>query len=235
MSGSRTSRRILSLLFALLASLVQSGPAQAGPDDEGSLTALRIYLERETSGLSGRTEIIVGSLDPRLRLAPCRQVEPFLPQGTRLWGKAMIGLRCHDAAGWTAYLPVEIKVWGEALVAVAGFAAGQSLGSRDVRSEEVELTRESGALTAATQLSDRMLVRAVVPGQVLRQDHFRIRPLVNAGDMVRVIYRGNGFTVSSEGRAIGQAQAGQSLRVRTSSGKMLAGIVQAGRVVEISF
>jgi flagellar basal body P-ring formation protein FlgA len=40
-----------------------------------------------------RPEIEVGALDTRLRLAPCQQVEPYLPRGSRLWGRTRIGLR----------------------------------------------------------------------------------------------------------------------------------------------
>ena len=31
-------------------------------------------------------EVSVGTLDSRLRLAPCSRVEPYLPAGSRLWG-----------------------------------------------------------------------------------------------------------------------------------------------------
>jgi flagella basal body P-ring formation protein FlgA len=55
-----------------------------------------------------RTEIELGELDSRLRLAPCAKVEPFLPPGARLWGKTRLGLRCTEGPsrlgrpGWFA-------------------------------------------------------------------------------------------------------------------------------------
>ncbi len=40
-----------------------------------------------------RLVVSVGSLDSRLNLAPCAQVEPYIPAGMRLWGKTRLGLR----------------------------------------------------------------------------------------------------------------------------------------------
>lgn len=224
---------VLAALVLLPDSL--SGNAWATNPAEDALGALRLYLEKETTGLQGRVEIVVGNLDPNLSLTPCTRVEPFIPPGTRLWGKALIGLRCLDKAGWTAWLPVEIKVSGPALVAAGPLAAGQSLSERDVRIEEIDLTRESGTVSTLPQIADRVLARAVPAGRVLRHEQFRVRPLVSQGDPVKVLYSGAGFSVSTDAQSLGQATAGQSLRVKTASGKILTGILQAGRTVEVSF
>ena len=44
-----------------------------------------------------RVDVRIGQLDPRLKLAPCATVQPYLPVGMKLWGNARIGLRCADA------------------------------------------------------------------------------------------------------------------------------------------
>ena len=49
--------------------------------------ALPAQQGAETATL--RMEVIVGNLDSRLRLAPCGNVEPYLPVGMRLWGKTL--------------------------------------------------------------------------------------------------------------------------------------------------
>ena len=45
-----------------------------------------------------RVEIEPGRLDPRLRLAPCERIEPYLPPGARAWGRSRVGLRCVQGA-----------------------------------------------------------------------------------------------------------------------------------------
>jgi len=45
---------------------------------------------------------------------------------------------------------------------------------------------------------------------------------------------GVGFSVSSEGKALGNALAGQIVQVRTNNGQTVSGIARPGGVVEVS-
>src|SRR5690606_8630019 len=72
-------------------------PSHAQPIDE---QALRVYLQDELSGSFGRADITIGDVDPRLHMAPCARIEPFLPAGARLWGRGMVGVRCVEGASW---------------------------------------------------------------------------------------------------------------------------------------
>src|SRR5213075_3004468 len=92
---------------------------------------------------STRVEVVVGQLDPRLHLAPCERIEPYLPPNVRLWGKSRIGLRCTQGrTAWNVYLPIAVKVWGRALVVPAGAAAGSVLADSDLADAEVDLAEE---------------------------------------------------------------------------------------------
>ena len=214
------------LLGALLG---WNAPAHAGPDD-----ALKMYLEKATSGLTGRVEVNIGSLDERLKLGPCGRVEPYIPAGVRLWGKTQIGLRCIEGSRWSVFLPVEIRVYGQALVAARSLPFGQPVGADDVRLEEVEFTKEPGvAVTDPRQLEGKSTTRMLAAGQVLRQEYFRAPPAIGAGDTVRVVYTGEGFNISTSGRAIGNAAEGQPVRVQTDAGRIVQGVARAGRVVEM--
>ena len=79
-----------------------------------------------------RTEIELGELDSRLRLAPCAKVEPFLPPGARLWGKTRLGLRCvQGTSRWTVFLPLTVKAFGPAWVVRGDIASGTVLTESD--------------------------------------------------------------------------------------------------------
>lgn len=203
--------------------------AQSAPAD-----TLKLFLEKAASGLPGRVEVQIGHLDERLRLAPCARIEPFVPPGTRLWGRSQIGLRCAEGASWTVYLPVEIRVFGSALVAARTIAYGQLAGPDDAKLAEVELSRESGqALADLNWLEGKSATRAIGTGQVLRAEYFRAPPAVGAGDSVRLIYSGAGFSVTAGGRALGAANEGQPVRVQTESGRIVQGVARTGRTVEM--
>lgn len=215
--------------FALL-TCVYTGVAAAQLDER----SIQLYLEKERVGVNGRVEVTVGEIDPRLRLAPCARMEPFVPKGARLWGRSNIGVRCIEGATWSTFMPVHVRIYAPALVATRGLSPGTALTAEDYRVEEVELTREPpGVFTDAAQLEDRVLVRTIAAGQTLRADQTRVRPVINAGEQVKVSYIGAGFMVAAEGRALSQAGNGQNVRVQTETGKILNGVARPGRIVEV--
>ena len=73
-----------------------------------------------------RVDVELGRLDPRLKLAPCQHVEPYLPAGYKPWGRTRIGLRCLEGAvRWNVFMPMTVKVYGVALVAATTLPAGR--------------------------------------------------------------------------------------------------------------
>lgn len=204
------------------------------PAPDGGGESLRLYVEQAAGRQPGRVEVLLGRLDDRLQLAPCHRIEPYVPPGTRLWGRARVGLRCVEGASWNVYLPVEVKVYGAALVASRSIPFGQPVGAEDVRIEEVELTREPGpALTDAHSLDGKTAARGIAAGQVLRAEFFRTPPVVNSGDTVRLVLNGSGFSVTASGRTLSAAQDGESVRVQTDSGKVVQGVARPGKLVEL--
>jgi len=52
--------------------------------------------------------------------------------------------------------------------------------------------------------------------------------------MVRIVSRGENFSVTGEGKAIGNAGEGQVVQVRTLRGAIISGTARAGGVVEVT-
>ena len=182
-----------------------------------------------------RLEVLVGTLATRLRLAPCDRVEPYLPAGTRLWGRTRIGLRCAEGATrWNVYLPLTVKVFGRGLVAAAAQPAGAVLSDADLRQGEVDLADGAAPLLVPEAAIGRTLARALTPGQTLHQADLRTRQWFAAGDTVQIIAIGPGFRVSGEGQALGPGMEGQPARVRTESGRVVVGVPVAERRIELA-
>lgn len=218
----------LGLLFGI-ALITSALPASAQPLDEARL---RAYVQSQLSEAAGRADITIGEIDSRL--SPCTRIEPFLPAGARLWGRGTVGVRCVEGASWRTYVPIEVRIYGPAVVAARGLSAGLALSPGDVRIEEVELTREPpGVLNDPVQVDNKVLIRTLTMGQPIRGDQLRAQPVVRSGEQVKLTYSGSGFIVSAEGRALAPAVEGQSVRVRTESGKVLTGTARMGGVVEI--
>ena len=183
-----------------------------------------------------RVEVTLGQLDPRLKLAPCDKVRAYVPDGTALWGRARVGLRCEQGpVRWNVYWPVTVKVWGQALVAAVALRPGNTVSQADVVLAEVDLAASgSPALVRATDIVGRTVVKAVSAGQSLRQDDVKSRRWFAAGDPVRLTVRGAGFQVGAEAVALGHGDEGRCTRVRTEAGRVLCAQPVGERLVEVT-
>jgi flagella basal body P-ring formation protein FlgA len=180
-----------------------------------------------------RTEIELGELDSRLRLAPCAKVEPFLPPGARLWGKTRLGLRCVEGPSrWTVFLPLTVKAFGPAWVVRGDIASGTVLTESDALQAEVDWALEPSAVVVTPeQWVGQVAARALSTGQVLRQAAVRPAQVFLAGAQIRVVAQGQGFQVTTDGLALSAGVIGQQARVRMDNGRIMSGLVTDRRTV----
>ncbi len=222
----------VALAFGLRAEAARADEAPAAVPASGLDAALEQQVRALALNSGGaapagvtRVEVVVGQLDPRLHLAPCQRVEPYLPNSTRLWGKSRVGLRCAQGpSAWNVFLPITVKAYGQGLVATSGAASGSVLKAGDLAQAEVDLAEDAtAALVDAGQAVGRTLAQPLKPGQSVRQGHLKPRQWFAAGDTVKVIALGAGFNLEGEGLAMSNGIEGQPARVRTESGRVLTG------------
>ena len=224
-------------LVALAAARSARGDETAAPVGASVLDQVRVLaLDKAMPAGGARIEVVVGQLDPRLRLAPCERIEQYLPPGVRLWGKSRIGLRCKEGrTAWNVYLPIVVKVWGRALVVPAGAAAGSVIADADLAEAEVDLAEEfTAAIVDRQAVVGRTLAQTLRPGQALRQAHIKSRQWFAAGETVKVIAAGDGFALESSGQAITNGIEGQPARVRTDGGRIVTGVATGERRLELT-
>lgn len=182
-----------------------------------------------------RVEVVPGTLDPRLNLAPCNKVQPYLPAGHRAWGRTRVGLRCVEGpVAWNVSMPITVKVYAPALVARQALSAGTVIGPEHLDTAEVDwAATDSPALADPLPVAGRTLARPLAPGQALREADLRKRQWFDAGDPVRLVVVGSGFSISGEGVALTPGLEGQLVRVRTEGGKVVSGKAAGDRRVEV--
>ncbi len=228
----------LGVAGCLAASSGMAQQAPAGPDYpalvrnwlQGSLVATQ---PSEAAGL--RMDATVGNLDSRLRLAPCGNIEAYLPPGARLWGKTRVGLRCVDGMSrWNVSLPVTVKAVGNAWVVRSQIPAGSAINEADVVEAEVDWAEESSPVIRDRALwLGQIATRALTTGQTLRQGMVKPAQVFQAGAQVRVVAQGAGFQISSDAQALSAGVVGQLARVRMDSGRITSGLVLDMRTVKI--
>ncbi|WP_175951310.1 flagellar basal body P-ring formation chaperone FlgA [Burkholderia sp. BCC0405] len=206
-------------------------PGQQDPESIRR-TALA-FLQQQIAGLPGKTTATVTTAFPR-GLAACTTLEPFLPTGARLWGRTTVGVRCAGERPWTVYLQAKVTVQATYYVAARQIAPGEPLSAADLVARDGDLTvLPLAAVTDPAQAIGATALARISAGLPLRQDMLKSAASVSAGQTVRVVAAGAGFTISAEGSALANAAPGQSVRVRMAAGQIVTAIVKDAGTVEI--
>ena len=230
-------RRWLGCALLALAGVAQAQDAVVDTQALGErISALAREGARQAVASPVRVEVEVGQLAPRLKLAPCQKVEPYLPSGLPAWGRTRVGLKCVQGSKlWNVSLPVVVHVWSRSLVTTAALPAGTVLQANHLGQAEVDLAAAPGAaLSHQAALLGRTLAHAVAEGQALRQTDLKARQWFAAGETVKLVATGPGWRIVTEGQAVSPGLEGQPARVRTESGRIVQGRPSGDREVEMA-
>lgn len=232
---------VVLIAMASAASAQSSGVSAAADTNTASTIGastqqwVNDMLSRNVSEMPLRMEVEVGTLDPRLHLAPCSKVEPYLPQGAKLWGRTRLGLRCVQGdKPWNVFLPMTVKAFGPAWVLTRPIPPGTVLTESDATQTEVDWALESSPVVALQQgWLGQTAARYLPAGQALRSYMVKAPELFKAGAQVKVVAQGPGYAVTSGGQALMSGTVGATVRVRMSNGKVIAGVVGEDGSVDV--
>ncbi|WP_225864048.1 flagellar basal body P-ring formation chaperone FlgA [Ideonella benzenivorans] len=239
---NRPSASPLPILATLvLATGMVSGARAQQADLDAGLRAEVSRLAQEAAAPTTqqpglRVQVEVGQMDPRLHLAPCQRIQPYLPAGLPAWGRTRIGLKCTQGAKpWNISVPVTVHVFRQALVLRDALPGGTELEAGQLMPAEVDVAAAPGAAVLDfAQAVGRTLSRPLPAGATLRVTDLKARQWFAAGETVRVVANGPGWAAATEGRAMTPGIEGQLVRVRVESGKLLTGKAVADGTVEIN-
>lgn len=194
------------------------------------------FALQQGASLPGKTSVTASPLEARLHLPACAAVEYFIPPGTRLWGNSSVGARCAAPSPWTVYVPVMVKVTADIVFAARPLMTGQKLVEADILLKSDDLTQfPAGVITDPQQALGKTAAASVPAGYPLRLDMLRASMVIQQGQSVKIVARGQGFQVNSEGKAQHSAAIGQIVSVRLPSGKIIKGTARENGVVEVPF
>lgn len=190
------------------------------------------FVQQQSRELPGKVTYTIDEIDPRIAMPACLNLEAFLPPGSQFFGKTSIGVRCTEKNGWSIFVPVQIKVSLNLLVSTRQLPLGHTLQEQDLTVQTTEATQLDG-LTDPKQVIGKVLRYGISAGQLLREEMLRLPFSVTQGQIVELIAQGNGFSIRSDGAALGNAGEGQNVQVRISSGRVISGIARTNGTVEI--
>lgn len=231
-----TTAALLALLPAATAQQAAAPRPGAYQDSAALKRSVEQFLQVQSGGLPGQVTVTVGAVDPRMNLAACAEPQAFFMPGARAWGKTTVGVRCATPTAWTVYIQATVTVVGDYIASAAPLAQGQAIEAGQLVTLKGDLTMlPAGIATDMGQVIGRSTNISLPPGTPLRLDTLRSKPVVQSGQLVRLVSSGNGFSVSAEARAMSTAGDGQVVQVKTSGGQQITGIAKAGGLVEVAF
>lgn len=223
---------VLAVLLALAVLTLDAHGAAPLPLSGHARPVIEQFLASQTAGLPGKVHI---SIDAPLSgsLPPCEAPEAFLPVGAPLRGRVSVGVRCNGTPRWTRYVQARIAIIGTYQAAARQIEAGQALAAADTVVREADLASlPASVVVDASELVGRVAVNRIASGAPVRREQLREPALVQQGQTVKVVSRGQGFVVSTEGKAMARAAAGARVQVRTQGGQLVSGTLGADGTVE---
>jgi flagella basal body P-ring formation protein FlgA len=232
-SSFNTCRKVLMSLFRFLVFLVftpwAAGAAEPLQDTQNLRQLGNAWLQQQAAlawpGVRARAQ--TGMVDERMRLVACRDLQFSLPAGARLGNIGSVNAQCTAPLKWSLYLSFQMHLSGPALVARRDLAARSILGASDLEVRNIDYEQPPAAY-----LNDPHLVvgaranRRIVAGQAVLADALSRPPAITAGQRVRIVVRGAGFSVDQDGNALNTAAAGEAVRVKIRSGRIVQGLAQ---------
>ena len=225
--------------FSLLALFIGGAQAQQSPAARQNPNALRTvveqYLKTQSAGLPGEVSVKVGAVDPRISLAACPAPEAFQQPGARPWGKTTVGVRCTAPSAWTIFVQAQVSVMADYVAAAVPLAQGQPVDPGQLVLMKADIAAmPNGIITDMAQAVGRTPTVSLPAGAPLRLDSLKSKPVVQQNQAVRIVSKGENFSVTGEGKAIGNAGEGQVVQVRTPRGAIISGTARAGGLVEVT-
>jgi flagella basal body P-ring formation protein FlgA len=208
-----------------------SAQAALAPDLDKEITRF-IQKSPSVNGLRVQAE----QLDPNIVVPACvgGVIEISAQPGARVWGRTILQLRCARA-GWMVNIPLNIRVFGDYVVASRYLPFGQKIEPGDIRIIEGELNLlPDDVLRTPKGAYDRILSRPLQMGSPIGLNDLRESSVIKVGDPVRLVLSGKDFEVSGEGIAQTSGMLGDMVRVRLADGQVLQGKVLKPSVVRVT-
>lgn len=225
---------LTSTLSLLVSSICAANGIQIEPLENIRETARQFVLD-QTSDVDHETNVTVGRLDPRLRLARCNvPLNAYFSPGARTVGHTTVGIRCDGEKPWTLFVPTTVAQNAHVVVSSRALMRGQILTAEDVVIEYREVNPAHGGFFRKPEaVVGKVITRAAAAKTPLSSSMLKLPRLVRRGDRVQLAWSTGAVNVQMMGTALKDGVRGERIPVRNiNSKRVVEGVVDGqGSVV----
>ena len=162
-------------------------------------------------------------------------MQPFLRRGTKIASRTIVGVRCNGAKPWKVYVPVNVIVTDDVLVARRTLPRGHLLVADDLVAEQRDVSRlVSGYVSNVEALVGQRLKTQLIAGRLLTPAMLQADIAVKRGQAVTLMINSGGVNIQMGGKALMDGAINQRIQVEnTNSGRVVEGIVRSREHVEV--
>ena len=221
-----------------------SASLSASPLIDQLIGATTAFLEREIqthlqqSTREARYSIEVNRLDPRLRLAMCpdEALKATLESPSIPVGRVTVRLSCESDVRWRLFVPAQVSLFEEVLVAVRPLGRQSVVGAQDIALMERDTGLLNGAyLTDPQQAVGMRLRRPVAADSVISPAQLEQDEIIKRGDKVVISAANTQISVKMPGEALEGGTLGSQIRVKnTRSGRTVSARIMAPGQVSVA-
>ena len=223
-----------AVLIALL--LAPATPAATFHDHADIRRAAEAAAAAQMAPRQGRVEAVARELDSRVKLTPCdAPLEADLPYASTRKVRITAEVRCPGSEPWKIYVPVQLEIWQQVLVATGPLPRGKLLTAADMILAERTVTQQArGFVLDPEHAVGYRLKRALSEGDVITPGVIVSPPLIERGQNVTIEAAAGGLRVQMAGVALEDGLAGEVIMVENrESGRKVEGVVRSGKTVEV--
>lgn len=238
MNRVSTFRRLAVIGAGLLAAPVLAQVDESIQSLEAIRAAAQSFITTQVpKQATGATQVNVGVLDSRLRLAPCADpLKAALPPSATFRARMTVAVSCTSGTTWTVYVPVTVDTQTSVLVLRRAAGRGERLTLEDVESQTRVISGTGDSyLTDPAELAGRTVKRPLGAGTALTADLMADDLVVRRGQRVTLLASVGSLEVRASGLAMNDAPAAGRVKVQNlSSNRIVEGVVETADVIRIT-
>ena len=208
----------LALLGAIAPAFAQPVQEAVGAEQIRNLVEQQTLQDLEQAAIArgaNRVEVVAGTLDSRLQLAACATPLRSLVDLSRPNGRINARVSCGAPEPWSIYVPLEIRVFRDVVLATRPLSRGEVIADPDVTLEERDiLASNNPLLLSLDDAIGRQVRRTIGANAPISANAIEMPLLVRRGDRISLSTRAGSITVTAGAEALGDGRSGQRIRVR---------------------
>ena len=223
---------ILTLVAGLLTLDTAAEPAAVEWQTTDSIRSAARELVQKTLGTDTVVEAV--AVDDRLKMPVCTVPLKSVVQNPIRNGKGTVAVSCTGTQPWRLFVPVQAVEQIDVLVTRRSVQAGAVLSAEDFSSVARASTNlPYDYLTAADQAVGLTVRHTIPAGTVLAPGSLESPALIERGALVTLFSGIGTVSVKSEGVALEPGRLNQRVRIKSRSGRVIEGVVEAAGQVRV--